>query len=315
MHVLNKLCQGSYKALKHYGACQPGEIAVGYGGQAQGRDPLFAGYLVRQKRQREESEIAEEEEGDLAENFILSSDHSYAARPKKTKTVKYKFLYALSVSGERKKIFNSIQRAVAVLGNSKKLFFGHLDVMFKALRPELAELCYVDTDSCIWSLSRERVEDCLKKGAKKFWQDSSVFADESGPQSCHGKLKHEGSFDGGQFKAVKIYRLYSAKTGQEGEEEEEDWEELSSGNPYDAFKRRWKVTYTRCKGVDRRTANVLADESFDPASTSKTTVHRTCLRPTRTGEMLMKVENRSLAVPFNFKRRVCPSGLHTFCLQ
>jgi len=133
MHALNELCQGSYKALKQYGACQPGEIAVGYGGKAEGRDPHFLGYRFRPRsfRGREEDQ-EDEEEGDLAENSILRTEHNYASAPKKPLWSSTSSCTRCQSRGE-KKIFNSIQRAVAVLGNSKKLFFGHLDVMVQGL--------------------------------------------------------------------------------------------------------------------------------------------------------------------------------------
>jgi len=184
--------------------------------------------------------------------------------------------------------------------------------MFKALDPKLAELCYVDTDSCIWSLSHPQLSACLKRGAERFWQRADILADESGPTSCHGKLKNEGTYDGGQFKAVKIYRLYNKGNGEDEEEQEL---QLQAGSAFKHFKKSWLVAYTRCKGVERRTADSLPNLSFDPDEPIKSVVHRTVLRPTRAGEMLMKLECRSLAVPFNFKRRVCDYGLHTFCIE
>jgi len=142
----------------------------------------------------------------------------------------------------------------------------------------------------------------------------SIMADENGPVSCHGLLKHEGTYDGGFFKAVKIYRMFNANNARlEDEELETEFE--TNSDPYQTFKTGWTVTYTRCKGVPRTTADNLPDLSFDPADPSRTLVHRTALRPARTGEMLLKAEARSLAVPFNFKRRVCERGLHTVCFS
>ena len=105
--------------------------------------------------------------------------------------------------------------------------------------------------------------------------------------------------------------------GEDDDDDDDDEEELQAGRTslFDRFKSDWKVAYTRCKGVERKTANALTDDSFDPALPERSLVHRTVLRPTRAGEMVIKLETRSLAVPFNFKRKMCPDGLHSFCLQ
>ena len=74
--------------------------------------------------------------------------------------------------------------------------------------------------------------------------------------------------------------------------------------------------YTRCKGVNRWIANRFEDSIFDCTVRNRIVVHRTCLRPTRTGEMLINHESRSLAVPFNFKRRVVGlRGIHTLAFS
>jgi len=131
-NVASLLCQGDYRAWKNYGACQPGEVSLGYCGNARGRDPEFERnkkLLLYQTRWQQQSQKGEEEEevGDLAEGLVKHlEEHSYADSGKtlteSSELADYKFLYALSVSGERKKVNNTIQRAVAVLGNSKKLF-------------------------------------------------------------------------------------------------------------------------------------------------------------------------------------------------
>ncbi|OXE35123.1 MAG: hypothetical protein CGW95_15830, partial [Phenylobacterium zucineum] len=243
----------------------------------------------------------------------IKYDNGKNAEPKRGphRRLSYKLLYSITVSGERKAISNSIQRAAAVLGNSKRLFLGHLDRMFKCLDPRLAELCYVDTDSCIWSLSKRSLEECLRPDRLDQWRSKGgVLADESGAESCHGKLKHEGTFDGGLFKSVKIYRLFNSRGDAEAADDGGDDEMDNS------FRRDWTVAYTRCKSVHRSTAEKLSDRVFDPLETvKKFGIHRTVLRPTRAGEMAIKRESRSLPVPFNLKRLVSPDGLHTVCLN
>jgi len=195
--------------------------------------------------------------------------------------VKPDTLYAVEVSGARRRLFNNLPKAVAVLGNSKRLFFSHLHTMLRCLDPALAELCYVDTDSCLWSLTYQSVEECLLDEKRGEWARRDIIADESSPTSCHGKLKLEGTYRAGLFKTTKIYRLFD------------------------------ECVYTRCKGVNRHIAERLEDRHFDVDWNNPVTVHRTCLRPTRTGEIVIASEAKSLSVPFNFKRHVTRDGVHS----
>jgi len=190
-------------------------------------------------------------------------------------------LYAVEIDGKKRRIFNNLPKAVAVLGNSKRLFFSHLNVMLRCLDPALSELCYVDTDSCLWSLTFQNIEDCLLEERKKEWRNRDIIADETSAVSCHGKMKLEGTYRAGLFKTTKIYRLFDEET------------------------------YTRCKGVNRHVAHRLEDRHFDSSWNNAVVVHRTCLKPTRTGEIVVATETRSLSVPFNFKRFVTPDGIHT----
>jgi hypothetical protein len=96
----------------------------------------------------------------------------------------------------------------------------------------------------------------------------------------------------GLFKALKIYRLFSSS---EFEKE-----------------RKEKTCYTRCKGVNRYIATLIPNSVFDQQRLNQVVVHRSCLRPSRTGEMLIAHECKSLAAPFNLKRHVTSDGLHTF---
>jgi hypothetical protein len=249
----------------------------------------------------DEDEAAEE--GDLEEALVGRADAGALGERKKKRGYVYRFLYAVSVSGKRKAVLNSLPRAVAVLSNSKRLFLSHLDVMFRCLDPRQAELCYVDTDSCIWSLAHPRLDLCLRPDRRAEWERAAIVADEEGPKSCHGLMKLEGTYSSGLFKNIKMYRLFEsppADNSQEGEEA------AAPGGD----------VYTRCKGVGRNTAARLNNDYFFQAvRPPKAVVHRSTLRPTRAGEIHLVREAKSLAVPFNLKRAVDESGLHSVCFS
>jgi len=193
-------------------------------------------------------------------------------------------LYAVETSGSKRALFNNLPKAVAVLGNSKRVFFSHLQTMLDCLDPALAELCYIDTDSCLWSLSHPRLEDCLLADKRSLWERKNIVADESGAASCHGKLKLEGTYSAALFKTSKIYRLLDEESA---------------------------AVYTRAKGVNRHQALRLENRHFDANWNSAVVVHRTSLRPRKTGEIWMATEAKKLSVPFNLKRHVAADGIHT----
>lgn len=182
--------------------------------------------------------------------------------------------------------------------------------MFRCLDPALTELCYIDTDSCVWSQTKRELEQCVRPDRLSDWRAAGIMADESLPISCHGKLKQEGLFDGGAFKTMKIYRLFSAKNAQEESAANED----SVDDDRDDW--QWRVAYTRCKGIARWAADKLPSSQFDPLNegsgeNSRPAVARNCLRPSRAGEIRLYHETRSLALPFNLKRWVSSDGIHT----
>ena len=200
------------------------------------------------------------------------------------------FLYACTFSGKDKLIRNNLPGAVAVLSNSKKIFLNHIYVMLHCADPRLAELCYIDTDSAIFSMTHPNWDLCLRDDRLELWNSSNVMADESAPLSCHGQLKCEGIYRQGLFKTLKIYRLYGELSSSEQQQE----------------------CYTRCKGVNRVLAKQLTDVSFDSDNVSRTVVSRTCLRPTASGLITVTRESRQLAMAYNFKRQVSEDGVHSF---
>ena len=208
-----------------------------------------------------------------------------------------------------------------MLSNSKRLFLSHLDILFRALDPGAAELCYVDTDSCVWSVSGASLDDGLRRDvgcADSVARFHSIMADESGLASCHGKLKFEGIFDGGLFKTMKIYRLFNKIAAGDvivhGDDDDDDDDAATS----EALE--LATAYTRCKGINRGAANDLPHLCFQTLNSGtaggnrrdeRLVVHRKALRPAETGEMRIMHEAKSLAIPFNLKRYVTSDGIHT----
>jgi hypothetical protein len=241
----------------------------------------------------------EEPEGDLIESQLLRGEN----KKEKSEQSRYEFLYAVSVSGKDKVIKNCLPKAVAILSNSKVVFLGHIRTMLECLDPGLAEICYIDTDSAIFSTTHSRLEECLRPDKKSVWERADLIADETGDLSCHGKMKCEGVYRAAKFKSLKVYRLYESVDPQLGEEE---------GGRGGGGGEASAAAYTRCKGVSRWLATQLPEEAFEPGDLQRFVIHRTCLRPARTGEMLLAHESRSMTAPFNLKRLVTPCGYHTF---
>ena len=230
------------------------------------------------------------------------SDHTYASTAslkrawldKKDRGPRYvyDFLYCVTASGENKAVKNCLPKAVAILSNSKVIFLSHIDTMLRCLDPGKAEICYTDTDSCIFSLTHKDLEDNLAADRVDEWRAAGILADEQSPTSCHGKMKLEGVFKAGLFKALKIYRLFTDVNFEQEFAEQ--------------------TCYTRCKGVNKNIAKRIPNAVFERDFLNQVVVHRSCLRPNRTGEMLIAHEAKSLAFPFNLKRFVTADGLHSF---
>ena len=226
-------------------------------------------------------------------------DHTYARGAgrgaSEGESPSYDFLYAVVTSGAEKAVKNCLPKAAAILGNSKVIFLSHLHTLLVCLDPAKAEICYTDTDSCVFSTTHERLEDNLSPDRLDDWRRADIMADEDGPESCHGKMKLEGTFRAGLFKTLKIYRLFTG----------DDYEGEFAA----------QQCYTRCKGVSRALAKTIPNSVFASEFLGRVVVHRTCLRPARTGQILVSHEARSLSRPLNLKRRVTPDGLHSFPLS
>lgn len=201
----------------------------------------------------------------------------------------FDFLYAVTITGKFNTIKNSLPKAVAILSSSKALFLNHIHVLLDCLNPKCAELCYIDTDSCIFSFTYPSLDECLLPEKKDIFYRHNILVTpdlETGPNSFHGKLKCEGIYHGGLFRTIKIYRLYSDKD-----------------------------VYTRCKGVNRLQANNLPHSTFYNNDPRINTIDRKALRPSGAGEMCITHESRSIACPINVKRYVTSNGVHTIPLS
>jgi hypothetical protein len=281
---------------------------------------------VEDSEDQEEEEAAEEEEGDLEE--ALCGENA----KKRDRGKEFKFLYAVTVTGKYKKILNCIPRAVSILSNSKTLFLGLVLQLLRAADPAKVEPVYCDTDSIILSCQYSDLEANLKPGGKKLLRESKVIGCETGLESIHGKLKLEGVFSAGYFRALKVYRLFEKVKAEEEEalekivetacnpsaeevlascgrvsEEEEEEETFPNLD-------KLETVYTRCKGISRKLAEAVGSSQFAPSSSASTDtlkVHKASLRPTRAGEMAIQMDRRTLAQPYNFKRRVCADGIHS----
>jgi hypothetical protein len=179
------------------------------------------------------------------------------------------------------------------------------------LNPGLAELCYIDTDSCVFSTTYEDLTDCLLLDKRDYFFNTQILADEQAQESCHGKMKLEGTFRAGRFKSLKIYRLFK----DDHQASLDDFVEEEEERPTMAATKKLVPAYTRCKGVNRWLASKLPDSAFELFDLKKTVVHRTALRPVRTGEMVIAHEARGIAVPFNLKRWMTNDGYHSFPLS
>jgi len=303
----NRALQEALTKLTRLELLQKGGGGGGGPSNSNRKRPLSYGEADDDEEEEEEEEEEEDSIQDLEELLVRREEEVEEANEKevdndlpstkKFSLRRYEFLYAVSFSGELKSVSNTLPRAVAVLSNSKRLFLGHLNVMLRCLDPAKAELCYIDTDSCVFSLTFSDLTRCLKPSKLEEWQRANLLADETAELSCHGKMKEEGLFARGQFKTLKIYRLYTQ------EEREQEQKQL-----------KLEASYTRCKGIGRRVATKLPDSAFDSANVDRLVVHRNTLRPTRVGEIVMQHEARSLAVPFNLKRFVTSGALHSFPL-
>jgi hypothetical protein len=211
----------------------------------------------------------------------------------------FEFLVSITSSGKYKPIRNTIAQAVSTLSNSKVIFLQHVKTMLDCLDPALAEICYTDTDSCIWASKYKHLDECLLDDKRSIWAQRDIIANETGASSCHGKMKLEGIYRRGAFRSVKIYRLYGQVDAANDDDDDDDGainDETSC--------------YTRCKGIAHSAGKELDNEVFTNTSRIWST-EKTSIRPSQTYEIVIQSEGRNLAIPFNLKRYAMEDGVHT----
>ena len=130
-------------------------------------------------------------------------------------------------------------------------------------------------------------------------------------------MKLEGTYQSGIFRTVKMYRLFDeAPIVASHSDDGSDEAGAAAAAAVAAAAVSDSLPYTRCKGVHRKTAQNLKDDVFlQNSEPFQVVVHRSTLRPTRAGEIYLTRESKSLAVPFNLKRRVDATGTHTVCFK
>ena len=134
--------------------------------------------------------LVAEREQEEEEIVVVGHDHTYSCNKsvvattsrkkrkiattsewRKKSHYRYSFLYSMVSSGVTKKIRNCISKAVAILSNSKTIILGHVNFLLECLDPRLAQLCYMDTDSCIFSFTHPSLEDNLLPEKRERWAE------------------------------------------------------------------------------------------------------------------------------------------------
>ena len=116
---------------------------------------------VRERKKKAKKPLLDFVEPFSDSDYASSSSEEEEEESAKKK-YKFHFLYAVTFSGKEKVILNNMPGAVAVLSNSKKLFLGHIHTMLQCADPKFYELCYIDTDSCIFSMTYPHWDDCIR---------------------------------------------------------------------------------------------------------------------------------------------------------
>jgi hypothetical protein len=193
-------------------------------------------------------------------------------------------LYALTRSGEDSRIVNVLQMSSWILAQSRFVFFGILSHLMNVLDPAKAQLCYIDTDSCLYATAHADVADCLRPSLDPSVLDC-VMADPGHAVHQGGKLKHESVHTAGLFRCPKCYYL----AGRDDE-------------------------VKRMRGVQRRVHFHLCPAHFGQDVDKNVTVtHSRNLRPTRGFQMTLQQEDKSLSHSLNFKRVAIVSDARDCC--
>jgi len=150
-------------------------------------------------------------------------------------------------------------------------------LMTQLLDPRLAELCYTDTDSCLWTTAYPTLEECLRPGADPEAL-RRLLVDPDSQLQQGGRLKLEGTYTSGLFRSPKCYALRNRL--------DED------------------ASCRRMRSVARRTQALLHPHHFGQnPDTQGVVVGRVALRPTKGFQMTLQEEYQRTTHGFNFQRR------------
>lgn len=127
-------------------------------------------------------------------------------------------LYALTVEKPNAPIYNVNQIAACILGQSRKVFFELIYKLLTFLDPGKAEICYIDTDSCVFACNTENLRDSVRPDLLKRFDEEkdSIFEILNSETEQSGKFKVEGVFREAYFRNLKTYFL-AGKVGEESE--------------------------------------------------------------------------------------------------
>ena len=214
-------------------------------------------------------------------------------------------LYAITKNNDTAKIQNICQLAAAILSNSKVLFFDCLFFFFRCFSPKRAEICYLDTDSAIYSISRIDLEELVEKKHLDEYRDNVGNYLHLGEADipAHGKFKIETICESGLFHSSKCYWLGKA-VDIEKEREEKRGKKRKRDDDNDESE---APSMKRFKGTSRGVQDSLQKKHFDLNKETGLPVggfaNRTKLAATGGFEMLMVGESKALVNPITIKRK------------
>jgi hypothetical protein len=201
----------------------------------------------------------------------------------------YELLYAITSKNDNSKIENVAQVSGGILGASKVIFFRGIAFLLDVMCPKKFEICYLDTDSLIVTISEDNVEKCVRPEKWQYYLQNKfkVFEDPNGLRHQGGLFKLEGEFKKGYFRSIKNYYL--------DDEEAETAEDAPVGQIASA-------TF-RAKGISQSGQNMLFVRHFK-ADVDNKDVHTNTwkLRPFANMTMGITPVSRKLNKPLNLKR-------------
>ena len=190
-------------------------------------------------------------------------------------------LYLCEIDNKDAKVNNCCHLASNILSESKNIFFSKVLTLLRYFKPECLEVNYLDTDSCICTVTNADLAQIFKPEYEKdkMLILSELMEDAESEFSQHGLFKCEGIYKFGLFRSAKTYLLRHETTTQK-----------------DAV---------RVRSIPRKLHGYLDDHHFK----QDTNVNRPSMRclsmmVTKGLEVLMTEQSRSLAHSLNTKRKM-----------